>query len=169
MSKHVHISEADREEISRLYDRGMSAPDIARKLKVSYQIVYNRTILPGRTNPKTHRPYGSYAKYLESRARVRAEPDTPEPKNNYFHLTPERRSQIREEWGNLIMQSLRERGKNQTWLAKQIGVSRQQVSYYVHGRDFPLYHYDKLVDTLEIRGIAPSLEKLCERDTVPLD
>jgi ribosome-binding protein aMBF1 (putative translation factor) len=76
--------------------------------------------------------------------------------NSYYeyqeHLARER-SQRREnkELSSLIKSRLGEIGKNQSWLAENIGVSRQMVSNYIHGKSIP--SDDKLNGIYEVLGI----------------
>ena len=42
-----------------------------------------------------------------------------------------------QELSNLIRRRLKEIGKNESWLAEEIGVTRQAVSLYVRGRSIP--------------------------------
>lgn len=64
---------------------------------------------------------------------------------------------------SIIKKGLNELDKNQSWLAGQLGVTRQAVSYYAHGRIIPeVETLNKLLSVLnsgENRKIK-TLEKL---------
>ncbi|MDP6548117.1 MAG: helix-turn-helix transcriptional regulator [Candidatus Woesearchaeota archaeon] len=151
----------------RLYDygSGLSPAEIARQTGVSYSSVYGLTRARQRVNPETGRSFESLNQYRDYTARQRVNPETGrsfESLSQYYDHTARRRvnpetgrsfeslSQYRdyttrqrvnrsENQGlsDLIRRKLKELGKNQSWLAEEIGVTRQTVSLYVKGKTVP--------------------------------
>ena len=115
------IPDEKREEIIRLYDNGggMSPAEIARQTGVSYSSVYGLTKVRQRVNPETGEPFESLSQYQEYTARQRVN----RPENQGL--------------SDLINRRLKELRRNQTWLAEEMGVTRQAVSLYVKGRSTP--------------------------------
>ena len=115
------IPERAREEIIRLYDNGsgLSPAEIARQTGVSYSSVYGLTRIRQRVNPETGEPFESRNQYQEYTARQRVN----RPENQGL--------------SDLIKKRLKELGRNQSWLSREIGVSRQAVSKYVQGKYTP--------------------------------
>ncbi len=138
------IPDEKREEIIRLYDNGggMSPAEIARQTGVSYSSVYGLTKVRQRVNPETGEPFESLNQYQEYTARQRVNPETGEPfesKSQYREYTARQRVNRPENQGlsDLINRRLKELRRNQTWLAEEMGVTRQAVSLYVKGRSTP--------------------------------
>ena len=164
------IPEEAREEISRLYDdgRGASPAEIARQVGVSYASVYGMTRARQRVNPETGEKYKSQTEYKDYQARQRVNPETGEQfksrteyEKNLARQRKERRGNI--ELSDLIKTRLKELGKTQSWLAQQMGVSRQRVSHYANGVSIPQGEkLDKLLVALEIRDKPKSLDNLVE-------
>lgn len=131
MSK--RIPDEIRQEISRLYNngKGLSPTEIARQTGVSYFSVYGMTRARQRINPDTGNPFESLTQYHEHLARQRINPDT----GKKFKSLSERQDYLarqrinkNKELSDLISSRLKELGQNQSWLAEQLGVSRQAVS-----------------------------------------
>lgn len=55
------------------------------------------------------------------------------------HLAQERSTRkVNRKLSNLVQTKLKEMGRNQSWLAIELGVDRQMVSRYIHGRSVPI-------------------------------
>ena len=111
------------------------------------QLFKSRTELLGylarqRINPETGQLFKSLTELLDYQARQRRNPETGQP---FKSLTELRDYQARQrqrrpenkELGDLMRTRLRELGKNQSWLAGQIGVTRATVSLYAQGKNIP--------------------------------
>ncbi len=97
------ITEEQREKAWRMYEEGQSVTYIAKSASVSYFTAWSMT--EGRK-----RGFKNSSEYQEHLAKERKH----RPQNN--------------ELSNLIKTGLKEIDRNQSWLAEQIGVSRQMVS-----------------------------------------
>ncbi len=80
------------------------------------------------------------------------------------HLAQERSQRTANQgFSTLINSSLKKLRKNQNWLAKQIGVSRQAVSLYTKGKVIPKNKKLKLLfSALKIKRKPKSLDELIE-------
>lgn len=137
------IPENVRVKISKLYDNGggMSLSEISKQTGVSYSSVYGMTRLRQRTNSERGRYFKSRTEYDDWRARQRAE------KNKEF--------------STLLKYRLNELGKNQSWLAEQLGVTRQAVSLYTQGKLISRGEkFNKLLKILNINGKRKSIENM---------
>ena len=117
-----------REEIIRLYDNGsgLTPAEIARQTGVSYSSVYGLT----RTKEKG---FASRTEYQEHLAKERQQ----RPENQGL--------------SKLIKTRLKELGKNQSWLAGEIGITKQAVSLYVQGMSVPTDDLlEQLFSSLEV-------------------
>jgi len=95
-----------------------------------------------RVNPKTGEPFSSRTEYEDYLARQRVNPETEQPfesLNQYQEYTARQRVNRPENQGlsDLIKRRLKELKKNQSWLSREIGVSREVVSKYVQGKHIP--------------------------------
>jgi|TARA_Y100000034_G_scaffold48501_1_gene59875 DNA-binding XRE family transcriptional regulator len=183
------ISNETKEEIMKLYDHGsgLSPIEIARQTGVSYPSVYGLTRVRQRVNPETGQPFESLTQYRDYNARQRVNPETGQPfeslsqyqdYNARQRVNPETgqpfesRSQYQDyrgrqkvnrpenqRLGGLIRRRLKNLGKNQSWLAEEIGVTRQSVSLYVKGRSVPKDDLlQKLYSSLDVQyGILDDL------------
>ena len=137
------ISNETKEEIMKLYDNGsgLSPIEIARQTGVSYPSVYGLTRVRQRVNPETGQPFESRSQYQDYRERQKVN----RPENQGL--------------GGLIRRRLKNLGKNQSWLAEEIGVTRQSVSLYVKGRSVPKDDLlQKLYSSLDVQyGILDDL------------
>ena len=134
------IPQEVREEINRLYNDGLRLSEIARQTGVSYPSVYGMTRARQKVNPETGEPFESYTAYRKHLARQKVNPETGEPfksRTEYEAYHARQRINRNKGLGNLIREILEELGQNQSWLAKQLGVSRQAVSNYIQGRLIP--------------------------------
>ena len=183
------ISNETKEEIMKLYDNGsgLSPIEIARQTGVSYPSVYGLTRVRQRVNPETGQPFESQTQYRDYNTRQRVNPETGQPfesqtqyrdYNARQRVNPETgqpfesRSQYQDYrerqkvnrpenqgLGGLIRRRLKNLGKNQSWLAEEIGVTRQSVSLYVKGRSVPKDDLlQKLYSSLDVQyGILDDL------------
>ena len=141
------IPQETREEIQRLYDdgRGISSAKIARQTGVSYASVYGMTKVRQRINPETGEQFKSQTEYLEYLVRQRKE-----RKRN-------------RELSDLVKTRLRKLGKTQSWLAQQLGVSKQAVNSYANSVSISQgENLNKLFVALEISDKPKSLDDLVE-------
>ena len=160
------ISNETKEEIMKLYDHGsgLSPIEIARQTGVSYPSVYGLTRVRQRVNPETGQPFESLSQYQDYNARQRVNPETGQPfeSRSQYQDYRERQKVNRPEnqrLGGLIRRRLKNLGKNQSWLAEEIGVTRQSVSLYVKGRSVPKDDLlQKLYSSLDVQyGILDDL------------
>ena len=164
------IPQEIREEIQRLYDdgKGVSPAEITRQTGVSYASVYGMTKARQRINPETGEQFKSRGEYEEHLARQRINPETGEQFKSLSERQDYLARQRKERRGNrelsdLIKTRLKELGKNQSWLAQQIGVSRKAVNFYAKGVSIPQgENLDKLLIALKIRDKPKSLDDLVE-------
>ena len=152
------IPDETRKEIIRLYDNGsgLSPAEIARQTDISYSSVYGLTRARQRVNPETGQPFESQSQYQEYTTRQRVNPETGQPfesQSQYQEYTTRQRVNRPQNQGlsDLIKRRLKELGKNQSWLAEEIGVTRQAVSLYVKGRTTPTNDLlQKLYSSLDV-------------------
>jgi ribosome-binding protein aMBF1 (putative translation factor) len=81
----------------------------------------------------------------------------------YYQFQSKKRSKraINKELKNLIINGLKNQGQNQSWLAEQLGKTRQTISLYSQGKIFPPKKVLKeLISILELRRIPKALEEL---------
>ena len=56
--------------------------------------------------------------------------------------------------GNLINYALEQIGKNRSWLAREINVSKQMISNYCYGKNYPSPEVlDRIYSALEFKGL----------------
>ena len=175
------IPDETRKEIIRLYDNGsgLSPAEIARQTDISYSSVYGLTRARQRVNPETGQPFESQSQLMDYQARQRVNPETGQPfesqsqyqeyttrqrvnpetgqpfesQSQYQEYTTRQRVNRPQNQGlsDLIKRRLKELGKNQSWLAEEIGVTRQAVSLYVKGRTTPTNDLlQKLYSSLDV-------------------
>lgn len=133
-----------RKRIIRLYDKGsgLSPPEIARRIGVSYSCVYGLTRIRQRINPETGEPFASRREYREYSAKRKINPETgglyPSRSEYKKHSAMQRRKRPENQaLSKLIKKRLNELRKDQSWLAGEMGVTRQAVSLYVRGKSVP--------------------------------
>ena len=95
-----------------------------------------------RTNPETGQPFTSQTEYLEFRTRQRTNPETGQPFTSLTELKDyqarkARRRKVNRKLEELVSVSLNVLNKDLSWLAKEIGVSRQMTSLYSQGKSIP--------------------------------
>ncbi len=141
------LSEETREEIRRLYNKGsgLTPTEIVKQTRVSYSFVYGLTRakergFASRTEYEKHlvkerRGFASLAEYREHLAKERGFAS----RTKYEQYLAKKRQQRPENQGlgKLIVTRLKELGRNQSWLAREIKVTRQAVSLYAQGRSVP--------------------------------
>lgn len=124
------IPDETKEDIQRLFDdgKGISPAEIARRTGISYTTVYSLTRVQ-------QRGFASNYEYEVHLAQQRGF----ESVNEYREYCAQHRTERKanRELGDLVKQKLKELGKNQSWLAEQLGVSRQAASFYAQGKSIP--------------------------------
>ncbi len=150
------LKEEKKTEISNLYKQGLSIEKIAMKTNVPASSVYELTRLKERgfdsySKYNQYRiklnGYNSCGEYEEELARLKGF----ESKTKYFKYLAEKRAKRRKNvsFSIFLKKALKDLNKNQSWLAKQLGVSDQLMSIYVHGRSIPNQEkFEKLVSIL---------------------
>ena len=93
-------------------------------------------------NPETGKLFESQTDYLEYRARQRTNPETGKSfesltKLQQYRARQRTNSKKNRELSDLVKKRLEELEQNQSWLAEQLGVSRQAVSLYAQGKSLP--------------------------------
>jgi predicted transcriptional regulator len=144
------------EKIYLLFDQGYKTNEIANMLNVSYSAVYTRKrarnegfISPSqlRISWLKKKGFSSFSDYKEFLAEKKGF-------NSYEQYRIREKRKKREknsELSDLISLRLEELGKSQTWLAQQIGVSKQSVNYYTLGYSRPSKKIlESLYDTLGV-------------------
>ena len=119
------ITTEQKEEVKRLYDsgKGLSIIEIVERTGLNYHVVYTQTKLRNtlrqRTNPETGQPFTSLTELKDYQARKA------------------RRRKVNRKLEELVSVSLNVLNKDLSWLAKEIGVSRQMTSLYSQGKSIP--------------------------------
>ena len=154
------ISDKTKQLIQKLHNKGLSVREIARKVNVSYPIVWEYT----KAKKRGFKSYSEYREYLVKKrgfesfyeyqnhlARQKGFESLSEYQENlvrqrgfeslseyHEHLAKQRQKRPENrELSDLIKRSLKKLGKNQSWLASQIKVSRESVSKYAQGKRTP--------------------------------
>ncbi|MEK6872362.1 MAG: helix-turn-helix domain-containing protein [Nanoarchaeota archaeon] len=145
------LSEEIKEEIRTLHSQGVHVKEIAEQTGVSYSSVWGITKL----TEKGFKTYGEYLEHLAQQkgfktyseyqvhlAQQRINPETGQAyasRTEYQeHLAQQRQKHPKnKELSGLINLKLEELGRNQSWLAEQLGVSGQTVSQYIQGKSIP--------------------------------
>src|SRR3989344_5564567 len=175
------LSAEIKEKITLLYDNGngLDISKIAQQIGVSYQAIYSLTRIRQRTNPETGKLFESQNEYNDYHIRQRTNPETgklfeslteyndyhsrqrtnPETgklfasrtEYNDYHERQRTSRPENQELSDLIKKRLKELGRNQSWLAEEIEVTKQRVSQYVQGKSFPKEDVlQKLYSSLEV-------------------
>src|SRR3989344_6001535 len=175
------LSAEIKEKITLLYDNGngLDISKIAQQIGVSYQAIYSLTRIRQRTNPETGKLFASENEYNDYLIRQRTNPETGKlfaSQNEYndYHIRQRTNPKTRklfasrteyndyherqrtsrpenQELSDLIKKRLKELGRNQSWLAEEIEVTKQRVSQYVQGKSFPKEDVlQKLYSSLEV-------------------
>ena len=137
------ISRKKREKIWELHNQGISQGKIAKELKISLTAAWGYS----KAREKGFDSFYDYGKY---RVLKRGYGSKREYERN---LEKERqKKKMNRELSTLINKRLNELGKNNFWLAGQIGVSRQMVDMYMKGKSYPKKAvYDRIEKALEDR------------------
>src|SRR3989339_249982 len=117
---------------------------------------YNDYHIRQRTNPETGKLFESLTEYNDYHSRQRTNPETGklfESLTEYddYHIRQRTSRPENQELSDLIKKRLKELGRNQSWLAEEIEVTKQRVSQYVQGKSFPKEDVlQKLYSSLEV-------------------
>src|SRR3989339_1839 len=117
---------------------------------------YNDYLIRQRTNPETGKLFASQNEYNDYHIRQRTNPKTRklfESRTEYndYHERQRTSRPENQELSDLIKKRLKELGRNQSWLAEEIEVTKQRVSQYVQGKSFPKEDVlQKLYSSLEV-------------------
>src|SRR3989339_136434 len=109
-----------------------------------------------RTNPETGKLFESLTEYNDYHSRQRTNPKTRKlfasrTEYNDYHERQRTSRPENQELSDLIKKRLKELGRNQSWLAEEIEVTKQRVSQYVQGKSFPKEDVlQKLYSSLEV-------------------
>src|SRR3989339_802454 len=109
-----------------------------------------------RTNPETGKLFESLTEYDDYHIRQRTNPKTRKlfasrTEYNDYHERQRTSRPENQELSDLIKKRLKELGRNQSWLAEEIEVTKQRVSQYVQGKSFPKEDVlQKLYSSLEV-------------------
>ena len=152
------LSAEIKEKITLLYDNGngLDISKIAQQIGVSYQAIYSLTRIKQRTNPETGKLFESLTEYDDYHIRQRTNPKTRKlfasrTEYNDYHERQRTSRPENQELSDLIKKRLKELGRNQSWLAEEIEVTKQRVSQYVQGKSFPKEDVlQKLYSSLEV-------------------
>src|SRR3989344_3738683 len=117
---------------------------------------YNDYHTRQRTNPETGKLFESLTEYDDYHIRQRTNPKTRKlfasrTEYNDYHERQRTSRPENQELSDLIKKRLKELGRNQSWLAEEIEVTKQRVSQYVQGKSFPKEDVlQKLYSSLEV-------------------
>src|SRR3989338_7450576 len=117
---------------------------------------YNDYHIRQRTNPETGKLFESLTEYNDYHSRQRTNPETGKlfeslTEYNDYHERQRTSRPENQELSDLIKKRLKELGRNQSWLAEEIEVTKQRVSQYVQGKSFPKEDVlQKLYSSLEV-------------------
>ncbi|SRR3989339_649206 len=117
---------------------------------------YNDYHIRQRTNPETGKLFESLTEYDDYHIRQRTNPKTRKlfasrTEYNDYHERQRTSRPENQELSDLIKKRLKELGRNQSWLAEEIEVTKQRVSQYVQGKSFPKEDVlQKLYSSLEV-------------------
>lgn len=144
--------------IQRLRAKGIPLTEIAKRENVSYSAVYNHTVIKERygssgkyrnylakknnsasDNPAKRRSYpsrfASYREYIEYLAKQNGFASAKDYRN---YLAEQRKKRPENKiFGALVRKRLKEKGKNYSWLADQVGVTSTTASSYARGISIP--------------------------------
>ena len=164
------IQDRQRERAWEMYETGDSITDIAKSINISYTSAWGLTEgrRQGFKNLNEYMEHLAVKKGFKNRSEYQEHLAVQKGFKNLSkyreHLAVKRSQRhTNKELSDLIKYSLKKLGKNQTWLAEQIGVTRQTVSSYIHGKNIPLEEtLSLLFSTLEIKRKPKSLDELVE-------
>ncbi len=119
-----------------------------------------------RINPETAQAFESRSQYEEYRARHRINPETGqafESRSQYEeYLAEQRQRRLKnKKLSNLIKKRLKKLRKNQSWLSREVDVSKETASMYTHGKSIPTEErLERLFSALGVK--CRTLEDLLE-------
>lgn len=135
------IPEEVKTKIRELYSKGFRISEIVGHTGISYTSVYGLTRLRERINPETGNPFQSRSEYDNYRLKQRSEREY----NKFLK--------------NFINKRLKDLGKKQSWLAREMHLTRSAIHNYVKGITLP--NKNNLGKLLSILQEAPkTLEDL---------
>lgn len=172
MVRKAKVSYSTMYAYSRARKRGFASfskynEHLARERGFGSIYEYNKHRAEKRVNPETGRPFESYSKYHEHLVKQRVNPETGrkfESRSEYDEDLAKRRQRRLEnkELSDLIKRRLKELGKNQSWLSRQINVSKESISQYAQGKLIPNEErLERLFSVLDVP--YRTLEDLLER------
>lgn len=138
------ITDEEKEKIRELIQKGLSGKEISKKLNLNkntasiYVSAFNKgfnSLIDYQNHLAKNRQYNSFQDYKESWAKKKGFSSHAEY-NKYLAKQRQKKPEY-QGLSNLIKEKLGELGRNQSWLAIELGISRQAVSQYVHGEIFP--------------------------------
>ncbi|HLD89345.1 MAG TPA: helix-turn-helix transcriptional regulator [Candidatus Nanoarchaeia archaeon] len=142
------------ELICTLYNKGTRVSEIAKLAGVSYSTTYTYTKLK-------EMGFDSYHDYKRfNKGFYTSLEDYINEKEKLYDEKAEV-AKKRKEFRELIRARLNELGRNQSWLSKQLGVSRKAVSQYVSGELVPRQDLrKKLASSLECKDLEKTIDAL---------
>ncbi|MBS3123326.1 helix-turn-helix domain-containing protein [Candidatus Woesearchaeota archaeon] len=137
-----NLSQEKEQLIQDLYTQNLSLREIAQRADVSKSTVYNHTKLK-------ERGFASHTEYKSYTVQKRGFASLTEYQN---YLSKENKQKITHKLlSTLITTRLKELGKNQSWLAEELNLTRQMISYYIKGINLPRdYILTNLFSVLEV-------------------
>ena len=151
--------------IRRLASEGLPATEIARQTGVPYQLTW--TYVQGFASLNKYREhlaqqqgFASRNEYQEHLVKKKGFASLTEYRE---HLAEQRQSRpANQELSDIIKNGLKLLGQNQSWLARELGLSRQMVSNYIHGKYLPRQELLEKIQTvlrIDYRSIDGLVEK----------
>ena len=149
------ITDEDKERIRELMQKGLSGKEIARELNLNgnttciYVTAFKRgfnSLIDYQQYLLKNRGYSSYQDYKKDWAKSKGYSS----ESGYNRDQRKNRQQRAEykELSDLIKNKLKELGKSQNWLAKELCITKQAVSQYVHGESFPKEEIQEKLDRI---------------------
>ncbi|MDP3727934.1 MAG: helix-turn-helix transcriptional regulator, partial [bacterium] len=120
------------------------------------QTEYNNYHARQRTNPEIGKKFASLTEYQNYHSKQRTNPETGKKfasltEYQNYHSKQRMKRPENQELSDLVKRRLKELGKNQSWLAEELGISRQVISYYVKGKSIPKGDIlEKLYSSLDV-------------------
>lgn len=149
------VTDDYKEKIKELIRKGLSRKEIARKLNLNchttsmYVSAFNKgfnSLIDYQNHLAKNREYNSFSDYKEDWAKKKGF-NSHAKYNKYLAKQRQQKPEYKSLAGS-IENKLKELGKNQIWLAIELGISRQAVSQYVHGEIFPKEEIQEKLDKI---------------------
>lgn len=137
------ITQKQKDNISYLHKKGLNAAEISRELNIPYYRAYEHTYLANRN-------FNSKKDYESCMIKIRGYKSLYDYRKDLF----EKRQTIYREigFGDIVGKKLEALERNQSWLAEQVGISRQMASFIVNNKAFPsIETLTKIVSILLIK------------------